>query len=305
MQNLRARMPPVNSLIAFEASSRLLSFTRAAEELTVSREAVSRHIRILETHLGVRLFQRMHRAIALTREGEAFAEVVRQSLEEIAEKADTLRGADQRPRVVVSATIAISSFWLTPRLPGFRAENPDLEIRVMSSDMPVPAIGDEFDVALRYGDGRWPGHDADHLFKVDTMPVCSPDYLQARGPIASPAGLVDHTLLNLDGATHTGENWRWWLENHGISRETRLDVLGFDSYANVIQSALDGQGIALGFRGIIGELLARGRLVEVGVPALSRGKSVYLLTPQKRKPRPEVQTFRNWVLSEARRQTGL
>ena len=125
MQSLRARLPPIKSLVAFEASARLLSFTRAGQELRVSREAVSRQIRILESHLGVKLFVRLHRALELTQAGEAFHAVVRESLESIARSADALQRAGQPAKVTVTATIAIASYWLTPRLPKFRAAHPD------------------------------------------------------------------------------------------------------------------------------------------------------------------------------------
>lgn len=297
MQNLRTRLPPANSLIAFEASARHSSFTRAAEELTISREAVSRHIRILEAHLGVKLFQRMHRAIALTKEGARFTSVVQKALGDIAASAESLRGVESRPRVVVSATIAISSFWLTPRLPLFRTAHPEAEIRVVVSDTPVQSITEPFDVALRYGNGIWPGFSATHLFDVTSRPVCTPDYLRDHGPVGSADDLKHHTLLNLDGPTHAVEDWSWWLQNHGVAADIPLNILGFDSYANVIQSALDGQGVALGFSGIIDQLLDQGGLVPLAGPALSRGQGVYVLTRTGRSLKTPARTFHDWVLS--------
>ena len=299
MQNLRNRLPPVNSLVAFEASARHLSFTRAAEELTISREAVSRHIRILEQHLETKLFNRMHRAISLTREGETFMTTVQRSLHDVARAADDLRGGARRPKLVISATIAISAFWLTPRLPRFRAEHPDTEIRVVVSDAPVRSIAERFDFALRYGDGTWPGFTASHMFDVESSPVCSPDYMEAHGPIASPADLVGHTLLNLDGSVHAMEDWTWWLNGQGVSSASKLTLLGFDNYANVIQAALESQGIALGFSGIVDQLVERGKLVRPVGAALSRGHGVYALVPPGAALTPAVRTFFDWILSEA------
>jgi LysR family glycine cleavage system transcriptional activator len=299
MQSLRTRLPPVNSLVAFEASARHLSFTRAADELTISREAVSRHIRILEGHLGVKLFNRMHRAIELTKEGEAFRSAVQRSLEDIAGAADGLRGGSGRPKLIVSATIAISSFWLTPRLPRFRADHPDAEIRVVVSDAPVRSITERFDFAVRYGDGAWPGYTATHLFDVTSTPVCSPGYAQASGAIETPGDLVGHTLLNLDGTVHATEDWTWWLSGQGVPAGAELTLLGFDNYANVIQAALEGQGIALGFSGIVDQLLERGALVRPVDASLSRGQGVFALTPAGSTLKPPARTFFDWILAEA------
>lgn len=300
MQSLRSRLPPANSLIAFEASARHCSFTRAATELTISREAVSRHIRILENHLGVKLFTRLHRAIELTSEGKAFRTIVQKSLEDIARSADSLQGNARRPRVVVSATIAISTYWLTPRLPKFRAAFPDTEIRVVVSDAPLRTITEDFDIALRYGDGAWRNFDCVHLFDVVSHPVCAPAYLEEHGPVTMPSDLVDHTLLNLDGASHVNEGWAWWLHGNGVTPRTPLRILGFDNYGNIIQAALDGQGVALGFSGIIDTLLDKGTLVRPLQDSHSRGLSVYTATPGGKTLKPPARTFFEWILSEAR-----
>lgn len=299
MRTLRSRLPPANSLIAFEASARHSSFTRAGEELSISREAVSRHVRILEDHLGFKLFRRLHRTIELTPEGVAFRDVVQRALEEIAHCAERLRTRSARPKIVVSATIAISSFWLTPLLPGFRAAHPEAEIRVVVSDAPVRSIGERFDLAIRYGDGSWKGFRATHLFDVSSQPVCAPGYLKAHGPITSPGDLVGHTLLNLDGLAHAREDWTWWLAGHGIAGDAELTVLGFDNYANVIQAALDGQGVALGFSGITDRLVTRGELVQPLADSLSRGQGVYALVPEGAAMSAPVTTFFDWILGQA------
>jgi LysR family glycine cleavage system transcriptional activator len=299
MQSLRMRLPPVNSLVAFEAAARHLSITRAAQELTVSREAVSRHIRILEEHLGTDLFVRRHRAIELTDAGSALYATVSASLGEIAKTAGGLARAKGSSRVTVTATIAIASFWLTPRLPAFRAANKDLEIRVRISDAPLDMIAEGIDIGLRYGDGRWPGLKAVHLFDTDTFAVCSPDYLATAEPIREPADLVDHPLLNLDGAPHSDEDWVWWLETEGVALPASFRTIGFDSYANIIQAAIDGQGVALGFSRIVDHHIARGDLVRPLDVALSKGHGVYVVTPRGVRPAAAAQRFHDWVMAQA------
>ncbi len=299
MPNLRTRLPPVNSLVVFEAAGRSLSFTRAAEELLISREAVSRQIRILEGHLGVRLFARLHRALELTKAGRELHAVVAGSLEDIARSAGSLRGATRGAKVIVTATVAIASYWLTPRLPRFRAAQPGTEIRVVVADKAVDMASAGVDVGLRYGDGNWPGSHAVHLFDVDSFPVCSPDYLASHGAIAAPVDLAGHALLNLDGTTHAGEDWAWWLEAAGAKPRGPLNILGFDNYANVIQAALDGQGIALGFSGMIDGILAKGNLVRPLETANSKGRGVYLVVPKGAVLAPKAQAFFDWALAEA------
>ena len=299
MQSLRSRLPPLNALVVFEASARHLSFTKAAEELGVSREAVSRQIRNLEDHLGVALFRRRHRALDLTPAGAALHAEAQAGLEAIAQAAGGVQRRRRPARLTVTATIAIATFWLTPRLPRFRAAHPGAEIRVAVSDSPGDLAADGIDVGLRYGDGRWRGLAARHLFDVASFPVCAPAYLAAGPAIAGARDLVGHTLLNLDGAPHLVEDWRWWLAGAGVPPETPLDILGFDSYANVIQAACDGQGVALGFGGIVDGLLDRGALVRPVADSRSRGQAVYLVTPSGREPTPLARAFRDWVLAEA------
>jgi len=299
MPNLRSQLPPLNSLVAFEAAARHLSFTRAGDELLVSREAVSRQIRLLEGHLGVKLFVRLHRALALTEAGAAFQAEVRQGLEAIARSAGAVRHDGQRPKVTITATIALASFWLTPRLSRFRAAYPGTEIRVVVSDAPGDMAAEGIDVGLRYGDGTWPGLAATRLFDIESFPVAAPGYLTDHPPIKTPTDLAGHTLLNLDGTPHAVEDWGWWLKGVGAPAPAAGDMLGFDSYANVIQAAVAGQGLALGYGGIIDLLLADGTLVRPLRAALSRGQAVYLVVPRSASPTPNVKAFCDWVLAEA------
>jgi LysR family glycine cleavage system transcriptional activator len=299
MQSLRSRLPPLNAVVAFEASARHLSFTRAGQELGVSREAVSRQIRNLEDHLGVALFRRRHRALDLTPAGLELEAVVRQSLDNIAHAAGALQRRRRPSRLTVTATIAIATFWLTPRLPRFRAAHPGAELRVVVSDGPIDMAAEGIDVGLKYGDGKWRGLKTRHLFDVESFPVCAPGYLKAGPNIAAPGDLVAHTLLNLDGTPHVVEDWRWWLGGGGVAPTDTLHILGFDSYANVIQAACDGQGVALGFSGIVDGLLARGDLVRPIADSRGRGQAVYLVAPAGTELSPLARKFFDWVLAEA------
>ena len=301
MQRLRSRLPPVNTLVVFEASARHLSFTRAAVELGVTREAVSRQIRSLERHLSVKLFDRLHRAIELTEAGGNFYETVHHNLEEIADQAQRLGRARHRERVTITATVAIASFWLTPRLPRFRSVHPHTEIRVVVSDTALDLRREGIDIALRYGDADWPALDAQKLFGCDSFPICTTEYLSNNTVIANEADLCEHTLLNLDGSMHDTEDWGWWLsEGLGTDVDTdNLDIIGFDNYSNVIQATLDHQGIALGFSGIVDGLMADGKLVNAIDVRRSPGHAVYVTKPRNIEPTGIAEHFYDWVVAEA------
>lgn len=299
MQSLASKLPPLKSLVAFEAVARHLSLTRAGEELRISREAVSRHIRVLEEHLGVKLFDRLHRAVALTPAGVKIQRVVRESLENIAYVA----GAVSRPalpfKITVASTIAISSFWLTPRLARFREQQANIEIHVAISDQPRDMNADEIDVGLRYGDGKWSGLESIHLFDINSFPVCSPGYLENSPPLNESADLLQHTLINLDGSTHSTEDWSWWLNEQNIRVPAAFRMHGLDSYDNVMQLALQGEGVALGFSGLVTELLADGRLVRPIDASQTRSQAVYLVKPATTPTTPKVQSFIDWIVAEA------
>ena len=267
--------------------------------MRISREAVSRHIRVLEENLGVKLFERLHRAVALTPAGTKLQVVVRESLEDIAYVSGSIRAPKQAFRITVSATIAISSFWLTPRLKKFRARHPNIEIHAVVGDQPKDLYTEEVDVGLRYGDGNWQGLRSIRLFDIDSFPVCTPDYLEQSGGLTSVAGLPDHTLINLDGVSHSTEDWWWWLNANGVRVPGSFNVLGSNSYDNVIQLALNGEGVALGFSGLIDDLLASGRLVRPLGDLQQRVQSVYAVVPTAMSPMPQVTDFIDWIVEEA------
>ena len=301
MQRLRTRLPPVNALVAFEASARHVSFTEAARELGVTREAVSRQIRLLESHLGVKLFVRHHRAIELSGPGRQFNATVHKALEDVAAASLAVSKQAQTQRVTVTATVAIASYWLTPRLPRFRKRRPNVEIRVVVSDQAHDMEREGIDIGLRYGDGDWPGFSCVRLFECNSFPVCSPAYMRNAPSINTARDLAGHSLLNLDGSAHETEDWGWWLggELDTAVHFDELDVVGFDNYTNVLQAALEGQGIALGFSGIVDELIASGKLVRPVTLTRSPGHSVYLVRVSASDLLPCAQQFFEWVLAEA------
>ena len=303
MEGLGSKLPPLKSLVAFEAVARHLSVTRAGVELRISREAVSRHIRVLEEHLGVKLFDRLHRAVALTPPGKKLQAVVQQSLEDIAYVSRAIGSPAESHKITVTATIAISSFLLTPRLSRYRAKHPNDEIHVVISDQPNDLFAGDVDIALRYGDGNWPGFETIHLFDVQSFPVCTPAYLETAPKLQIPADLVNHTLVNLDGVPHASEDWWWWLDEHNVRVPESLKLLGFDSYDNVIRLVMQGEGVALGFSGLIDDYVDDGRLVRPLGSVENQIQAVYVVLPAATSPSPRVQHFIDWIVEETSEHT--
>ncbi|MBC8240971.1 MAG: LysR family transcriptional regulator [Alphaproteobacteria bacterium] len=300
MQSLRNSLPPVNSLIAFEASARHLSFTRAGQELLISREAVSRQIRILENYLKKKLFVRLYRALELTPAGAELKAVVSESLNNIAKTAISLQRDTQPTKITVTATIAITSFWLTPRLSHFSNVHPQVDISISATDTPLKMMEAGSDIGILYGKGKWPGYKSTFLFDVESFPVCSPRYLEKSRPLTKLEDLNHHTLLYLTGTMHAVENWDWWMESLGLAAPKNARKLEFDSYDNVIQAAMDSQGIALAFTNLTGEQLVKGRLVRPLDHGFRKGNGIYLVAPRGKPLNANAKKFFDWVVEEAK-----
>jgi LysR family glycine cleavage system transcriptional activator len=258
-----APLPPLHSLRAFEAAARLQSFTRAADEMSVTQGAVSRQIRNLEQRLGVTLFARVDRGVRLTPVGEHYFQVVSESLLRIARATtDVALGREGGP-ITVGATTAIASLWLMPHLTGFRRAEPELDIRVLVSDESFDRMSEDVDLLIEYTRRAPSGDDVTPLFPEEVMPVCSPDYLGGREPPATPAALLDETLLVLDDDHPDWMDWAEWLDRFGIAVETPRSSVRVNSYPALLQAAIAGQGIALGWRHLVDEFLAAGTLVAL------------------------------------------
>lgn len=291
------RLPPLNAVRAFEAAARHLSFTRAAEELHVTQAAISHQIKALEERLGLRLFDRRHRALALTPAGQRYLPGVRAAFERLAQATDQLVGAEARGPVTVTMIFSFATKWLLPRLGRFRAAHPEIEVRLTTSTQLIDFNRDDVDMAVRYGLGRWPGTDAVRLVSEDIFPVCAPALLKGKPPLRQPADLAHHALLHVSGFP---EDWQVWLTAAGLTG-TVDPTRGqhFDMTMLALDAAANGLGVALGRTALVaGDLLAK-RLVkpfELEVPLES---AYYVVTPARRTLTPKVVAFRDWLLQEA------
>jgi DNA-binding transcriptional LysR family regulator len=295
MSGYRGKLPPPNSLVAFEAAARFQNFTHAARELHVTQAAVSRQIRNLEDFLGFPAFERGNGRAQLTAEGKRLFEAVVIGLEHIAGTVQGLRRSPKKTHLTVASTISFASLWLIPRIATFRNEFPEIDLRFVSSDAELDLNADAIDVAIRYGDGAWPGVSAVPLLKPEVFPVCSPALLKEGPPLRTLSDLAAHTLLDREEVGAFGVSWKTWLTRaRGDASAIRRRVL-FNNYDLLVRAAIEGQGVALGFSPLVNELLRRQILVRPIARAIKPKESYYLVLPKGAPVNRNRDTFMKWI----------
>ena len=293
------RLPPLNTLRAFEAAARNMSFTKAAEELFVTQAAVSHQIRTLEEALGVKLFKRLNRALLLTEEGQTFLPNVREALELITQGVSRLARVEATGALNVSTLPSLAASWLVPRLDRFRAQHPEIDIRLTAGERLVDFGRDDVDVAIRYGRGQYAGLISDRFMDEEIFPVCSPALIEkGPHPLKNPSDLRHHTLLHDDMPV----GWKEWMEAAEVGGFDPTAGPYFDMSALVIQAAIQGQGVALGRSTLAREALDTGMLVRPFDLTIPIDYAYFIVCPPEFYDRPKVRAFREWLMSEAESQ---
>lgn len=287
------QLPALNALKTFEAAARHESFSRAADELFVTHGAVSHQMRALERELGVALFARDGKRVRLTDAGSRYAKDVRAALMVLADATREVRLGHRERRLVVSSVSALSARWITPRIGRFIERHPQIDLELVSTNALADFARDDVDVAIRFGSGRYADLHSELLLEEVYFPVCSPNLNDGRLP-RTPAELAHLNLLRSDDGL-----WRAWFEAAGVPdvAEPRRGVLYQDS-SNLLQAAIDGQGVALVRRSIAMEAIETGglvRLFEIDGPS---PWSYYFVCPPPLLASPRVQAFRNWLWEE-------
>lgn len=294
-----SRLPPLNALRSFEVAARHLSFTKAAEELFVTQAAVSHQIKALEQELGVSLFRRLNRALALTDEGQALIPYVRNAFEQLTAGVRELEDIRCSGALTISTTPSFAGHWLVGKLGRLRLAHPEIEIQLNANERLVDFVREGVDCAIRHGDGNWPGLRADRLFQARIVPVCSPGLLKGPKPLRTPADLVHHTLLHaLDGY----DEWRVWLSAAGVDEIDFDHGVRFDTGGLALQAAANGIGVAIGRIPLLNDELASGHLVEPFDLILDEQYAYYFVAPEATAEQPKIAAFRDWLLTEAARE---
>ena len=294
---LKKRLPPLDPLIAFEAAARLLSFTRAAEELHLSQAAISQQIRSLEDSLQVRLFTRSHRAVQLTNEGREFQHTVSAVLKQLAGATMDIQNVEVSEQLVIGCDQSFASQWLSPRLGRMRQALDGTALRIVASDDYAETLGPEVQAAVLHGDGNFPGFTAERLFGEEVFPVCSPDYDHRRATQDWAGWLLDAQLIELTDSHWNWMNWRLWLSGHDIDQPLARRTLQINSYPLVIEAACGGHGVALGWRYLVDDLLDTGRLLRPLEQSLTTDFGYYLIYRDQTLGDGALTRFRDWLLA--------
>src|SRR6266853_2737760 len=291
---MTARLPSLNGLRAFEAAARHLSFTNAAAELNVTQTAISHQIRRLEEELGVRLFVRQNRALALTPEAREYLPGIRAAFNDLRLATDRLLRKDNDHVLTVSTLASLAAKWLLPRLSAFQEEHPGIDVRITTSTSLIDFQRDNVDAAIRYGRGQWPHVRADWLTADELFPVCSPALLNGNKPLRCPQDLASRTLLHSSGGYD--DDWRLWLTAAGLPANiSKQPGLTFDLILMTVQAALDGLGVAMGRTSYVEADIAKGRLVVPFKITLPADAGFYLVSPAARADTPKLSAFRQWL----------
>jgi LysR family glycine cleavage system transcriptional activator len=299
MRNRNA-LPALDLLVGFESAARHLSFTRAGEELYLTQSAVSRQIKELEDQLGVALFQRRHRALALTQAGHQFYAAAAQALSTMRSATDRLRAQTGRKALSVTTTHSFAALWLIPRLAGFTREHPGVDVRITAETKVQDLERDGLDLALRHGPASLAGPNAIRLFGEKVFPVCSPKLLKKK-PLQTPADLRNHVLLQYDDpdGRHPWLHWKTWLEVERIADLKPASTLSFSGYEQIIPAALAGHGVALGRSPLVKDLMRSGELVAPFKSSADPARAYFAILSRNAAGRPEVAAFLEWLKAEA------
>lgn len=292
------RLPPLPALRFFEAAGRHLSFKAAAEELNVTPSAVSHGVAALEQSLGVMLFVRETRRIALTPAGADFLAYVSEAFSLIAVGAQRLPNRNAERRVSVTCAPTLAARWLVPRLADFRARWPNVSVQVDTSRRQARFPVDGFDFAVRFAAAPLAGPQTwIPLFGERLVPVCAPDYLVRH---ADGAGRCDLRRATLIHVATVSEDWAAWAERAGVDGLNLNRGLTFDAIHMALDAAAAGLGVAMGRRPLADVDLAAGRLVAAGHAEIPAAVSYWLVCAEAVDARPELAAFQRWLAGEAR-----
>ena len=294
----KKKLPPLEPLIAFEAAARLLSFTRAGEELHLSQAAISQQIRSLESSLQVKLFTRSHRAVQLTNEGREYQHTVAAILKQLAGATMDIQNVEFSRQLVIGCDQAFATQWLSPRITQLRQLLPALALRIIASDDYGESLGADVQVAVLHGNGHWPGFSSQLLCAEEVFPVCSPDYPHRLAQQDWAGWLLQAQLIDLVDSHWNWMNWRLWLGGNDIDEPLGNRNLHINSYPLVIDAACSGIGVALGWAGLVDDLIAQGRLIRPLKQSLKTELGYHFIYRENLQEDEAVVQFGSWLQRE-------
>jgi len=294
----------LNALRAFEAAARLSSFSRAGNELNVSHSTISHHIKGLEQELGVKLFHRENRQVALTAEAEKLFHVLQKSFDEISTALEAFPNNRRLEALKVTVTPSFANKWLIPHLRWFRTAHPEIEVQVKPSLKLNDFASEKLDVGVRTGFGKWQGLKSQHLMSVTMTPLCSRSYLEERGGEITLDTICESTLIHADVIPGTGieSEWLEWLSIAKISHVEPQKNLSVQDPGLALLAAKDGLGIAMGYLELAAAEIAKGELIQPFPIVAAHPWSYYVVTPENNVGDTRVNTFCEWLKREVDKQ---
>lgn len=305
MRTLGQRLPSLDLLRGFEAAARHMSFTRAAAALHVTQSAVSRQIKTLEDHLGVKLFTRMNRALKLTAEGEALYATAQSVMRQIEDATARLTTRGDERLLTVTTTLSFAALWLVPRLARFRKIQADCDVRLAATNDVANLERDRIDVAVRFCEPRAAPVGALPLTGEEVFPVCSPALMRDRSrPLKKPADLAHQVLLHFDdpAGQYPWLSWNQWLDALHLAEFKPAGIARYSHYDQMIQAAIEGEGVAMGRTPLVKRFLKNGTLIAPFKDRVTCTREYFIIVSPHAAARPQVRTFVTWLQQEIRRE---
>lgn len=294
------RLPPLQALVYFESAARHTSFTAAARELGTTQPAVSQRVTQLEQDLGTELFERLHRGVQLTTHGLQLFHIVADCLRNIGSEAEIIRLKSKKNRMHIATDMGFATYWLLPRITALTTLLPGVDIQISTSAEEFRHKDNPADIAILFGDGHWSGCQADKLFPEMVIPVCSPCYARDHGTPRTLGDYANHRLLSLpESHPKRWMDWPEWFSVQDAELPHTLSPITLNAYSLVIQAALQGQGVALGWFPLVNDLLARGELIKTATQRVTTQRGYYLVRPSHGIYSSHHDKIRGWLLDEA------
>lgn len=299
MVTLRSLIPSINSLVVFESAGRLSSFTAAARELRMTQAAVSYAIGRLEEQLGTALFLREYRRVRLSEAGQRFHADVTIGLSHIQRSAQDLRAVATGSHVTLACSTAFAAYWMVPRMAKFREDLPEVDLRIQTADRDLDLLGEGIPLGIRGGTpGDWPHYHAEAIAPEEIYPVCGAGYLSRLQQPVEAADLLVHQLIHLEEPFRSAATWADWFASVGIDGSRVPKGLQINDYVLVVQSVIERQGVALGWRHLVEGLVSKGVLIRLTRYTLTTGKHFHVIWPKEARLPRAAQDVRDWLLTQ-------
>ncbi|TWC10775.1 MULTISPECIES: LysR family transcriptional regulator [unclassified Pseudomonas] len=293
---MRRKIPSTAALVSFEAAARHESFTKAAQELSLTQGAICRQIASLEDFLSVELFRRSRRGVKLTEAGLSYSRRVATQLDAVERDTLSVMGHTGANVIELAVVPTFGTQWLLPRLKEFQEQHPEVTVNLTNRTRPFLFADTDFDAAIYFGDGDWSGTESHKLMGENPMPVCSPALLGDRNNL-TPQAIAELPLLQQTTRPYA---WRQWFNAQELNVARDLTGPRYELFSMLAQAAMHDMGIALIPPFLIQRELAEKRLVIANSNALSSIKAYYLMIPERKVESASLRAFRDWLVGQAR-----